>query len=82
MIELKKAHKSSTKNREELTKAKRCGCFHCNEIFTPIEIKKWVDNDQTAICPKCGIDSVIPENDEIQITNDLLGCLYLEYFNY
>ena len=27
--------------------------------FGPAEIDAWVDDDQTALCPKCGIDSVV-----------------------
>src|SRR3546814_3980653 len=33
--------------------------FYCCEIFDPKEVKDWVDRNDTALCPKCGIDSVI-----------------------
>lgn len=39
-------------------------CFHCCEIFPLSEITEFTsqrrDEKGTAICPKCGIDSVIP----------------------
>jgi len=42
-----------------------CGCFYCLERFTPNEIEEWIDDENgekalaTALCPKCGMDSVL-----------------------
>jgi hypothetical protein len=56
------AHEFCENNKEELQNDKRCGCFYCLEIFDPIEIKEWIpDTKGTAICPYCGVDSVIGE---------------------
>jgi len=52
--------KRSFKAREALEKAEQCGCYYCTRIYTPGFIKEWEDNDKTAICPICGIDSVVP----------------------
>lgn len=41
-----------------------CGCFYCEQLFSPREITEWIEEPnggQTAICPKCGIDSVLGE---------------------
>lgn len=62
------AHKYSSKHRDSILKSKKCGCFNCLEIFTANEITDWCDFDateigQTAICPKCSIDSVIGDYD-------------------
>ena len=59
---IKLAHKGSSLHKEELLNAKLCGCFHCKKTFLPTEIKEWVDDDDTALCPKCGIDSVLGSN--------------------
>ena len=50
--------------RDEILNSKLCGCFYCLETFRPDEIIEWHLEDengigQTALCPKCGIDSVI-----------------------
>jgi hypothetical protein len=58
--ELKKLHKGSIYNLPLIETAHRCGCFYCLQTFTPSEITKWADKGQTALCPKCGIDSVLP----------------------
>jgi hypothetical protein len=61
---LRTAHKRSTRHRAEIEASTVCGCFHCEEIFAPSEIEDWIDtrnpmSEQTALCPRCGIDSVI-----------------------
>jgi hypothetical protein len=63
------AHRYSSNHRESVLGSDLCGCFYCLSIFAPSEIKDWVDakedeidiNDkgQTALCPRCGIDSVL-----------------------
>lgn len=74
--ELKKTHRTSMYNRDFLLKnlenpLSKCGCFYCGEIYHPKEIVEWCDKQTTALCPKCGIDSVL---DEIQnvLSYDLL----------
>jgi hypothetical protein len=57
--ELIKLHEQSSNNRDKLKKYLLCGCFYCAETFHPSEIEEWAVKD-TAICPRCGIDSVIP----------------------
>jgi hypothetical protein len=61
------AHKRCSAHRTAVLAAKLCGCFYCCTIFEPGEITDWVDplsDDMqagtTALCPRCGIDSVIP----------------------
>lgn len=66
------AHKSSFKNKEDLLISKKCGCFYCLRIFEPIKIEEWLDNEETAICPYCGIDSVIGDSSGYTITRDFL----------
>ncbi|RZF62939.1 hypothetical protein EWE74_07025 [Sphingobacterium corticibacterium] len=62
MAYLEHAHKASSSHRAEMEDSTSCGCFYCLATFTPIEIVEWIDEPnggETAICPKCGIDSVL-----------------------
>lgn len=62
---LKISHKGSFKNKKELLDSKICGCIYCENTFSPKEIIEWIieaDKNETAICPKCGIDSLLSEN--------------------
>lgn len=67
------AHAFSSNHMQALLQDKTCGCFYCFKIFSPAEITDWVpDSDGTAICPYCGIDSVIGESAGYPITEDFL----------
>ncbi len=48
------------KNKKHISSLTMCGCFSCLEYFGSCEITEWTDNSQTALCPKCGADCVIP----------------------
>jgi hypothetical protein len=54
-----RAHKHASKHKSEILGSQSCGCFYCLESFHPSEIKDWIDDGKTAMCPRCGIDSVI-----------------------
>ena len=81
-----KAHKFSNNNMEKLKNDKLCGCFYCLEIYSPSEINEWIitDNDRerhgTAICPHCGIDSVIGESSGYPITKFFLNKMNKYWF--
>ncbi|MDR2639346.1 MAG: cytoplasmic protein [Helicobacteraceae bacterium] len=71
---LQKAHQESFANKAALAAQSKCGCFHCLKVFKPSEIVEWIEekSGQTAVCPYCGIDSVIGESAEREITADFL----------
>lgn len=64
MNEHLQARQFCTGHRKQVLASSLCGCFHCTETSAPGEIERWVDeNDegvgQTALCSRCGIDSVL-----------------------
>lgn len=68
-------------NENRLKKAGKCGCYYCGEVFDVNDIKEWVDDaPRTAICPYCGIDSVIHEGAVTPFTRSVLACLSREMF--
>ncbi len=79
--ELEKAHEFSVNNRPALEAPQRCGCFYCDGIFDSTEIKEWIkDKKGTALCPRCGIDSVIGESSGYQITSEFLKAMKSKWF--
>ena len=80
--QLHAAHKISYANKTRLSVPQKCGCFYCLRFFSSEDIVDWsVDKpDWTAICPYCGIDSVIGENDGYPLTEDFLEEMYEEWF--
>ncbi len=71
-IDYKEAHKSCINHGDKLKNDKRCGCFYCLSIFSPSEIEDWIDHNQTALCPFCGVDSVIGESSGYPVTKEFL----------
>uniref|UniRef100_UPI003F4C4C0B hypothetical protein n=1 Tax=Brachyspira catarrhinii TaxID=2528966 RepID=UPI003F4C4C0B len=71
----------SSNHKELLMKEDVCGCFYCVSIFIPKLITDWIEdqNDLTAICPYCGIDSIIPNHSDYQLNKELLKEMR-EYF--
>ncbi len=69
---IRDAHQHSSKHRSEILKSDLCGCFYCEKTFEPSEIVDWIDDQQTALCPKCGIDSVIGSASGFPISKDFL----------
>ena len=61
-MDIKEAHKHSSNHRKAITQSKECGCFCCLNTYPPKEIWEWIDSNETAMCPRCGIDSVLPDS--------------------
>ena len=71
MSDLLTAHRHASDNRAEIEGSRLCGCFCCQQVFPPDEIVAWsgldaadFDNPDaaiggTAVCPRCGSESVI-----------------------
>lgn len=78
------AHQYSGLNRELIMKSDQCGCFYCLETFEPTEITEWVDETNskgaTALCPRCGIDSVIGSASGFPITRAFLNSMRAYWF--
>ncbi|EHQ91688.1 hypothetical protein [Desulfosporosinus youngiae] len=75
------AHEFSSNHKEQLSKDKICGCFYCLKIYNPNEIEEWIkDINGTAICPYCGIDSVIGESSGYSITVEFLSKMKKYWF--
>jgi hypothetical protein len=83
-MEIIAADKHSISHRSEILTSEVCGCFYCLAIFPPSEIKEWVDAidgiGQTALCPKCGIDSVIGSNSGYPIGTEFLAQMRKHWF--
>jgi hypothetical protein len=74
------AHKHSSKHRAELQASTRCGCFFCFRTFPPTQITTWIDANQTALCPKCGIDAVIGSASTHRLDDAALRRMHIHFF--
>lgn len=59
----------------------RCGCFFCLSLFGPAEIQDWTDDGKTALCPRCGVDSVLPDLPLYTLDRTLLTEMHAQFFS-
>jgi hypothetical protein len=74
------AHTHGSRHGEEMARSAQAGCFYCCAVFSPSEISDWLDeaagdlsgavaSESTALCPRCGIDSVIGDASGFPVTD-------------
>lgn len=59
---LEYAHIGCSSHKAEIQTSSLGGCFYCLDTFDAAEIIEWIkepNGGETAICPMCGIDSVL-----------------------
>jgi hypothetical protein len=82
--DLRNAHEHSDNHRQEVIASNVCGCFYCCKTFSPAEIVEWCDDSegvgQTALCPRCGIDSVIGDRAGFELTEQFLSRMRSHWF--
>ncbi len=85
MVNLLAAHRHASHNRSEIEGSTLCGCFCCVQVFAPSEIVAFAGLDAadfanpdslkggTALCPRCGSESVIGDRSGYRIDAQFLG---------
>ena len=82
--ELNAFYTLSIRNEESINNSDFCGCFHCISIFPVADVKLSdliieKDGHRTAICPICGIDSVLGDA-SVEISAEILEMMNEYYF--
>jgi hypothetical protein len=88
--DLDSIHKYCDHYRELIERSERAGCFYCEQFFSPNEITDWIDGEQiesgstrdgvTALCPRCGIDAVLPSEAPMPVTAEMLAQTRYHWF--
>jgi hypothetical protein len=80
---LERAHDRSFRNKECIEKSTVCGCFFCLRHCRPIEVIDYIRREDTALCPHCGIDSLIGDASELPVSDtDFLLAMCTKWFDY
>lgn len=77
--ELKTLHRTSFGTALDARKSAECACFYCMSSFHGKDIRNVTierDGRETAICPLCGVDSVLPAS----IDSVTLALMHKVYF--
>lgn len=74
-------------NRKLLKRYKDCICLYCGREYPYTKVSNWVKDEPelTAICPFCGIDSVVPKRvknrvDKFTVTKEIQEAIKKYYF--
>ncbi len=73
LLEEYKSH--SVNNEIEILRSKKCGCFFCGSTFDARKVSQWEDGTNggaSAICPECGMATVIGDGSGLKVTRTLL----------
>lgn len=76
-MDVENAHVYCDKNEAFVRRSTKCGCFYCGEIFPVSSYIEFING--TAICPVCGIDSVLP-NCCVEISDEFLLKMHNRWF--
>ena len=70
----------ASQHRIAVQASESCACFSCFARFAPAQIVKWIDESQTALCPTCGLDSVLGAASGARMDEGFLRKLHLHAF--
>lgn len=77
---LEKLHTCCTNNRQTIAVSNRCYCFHCKASMDHGEITDYLEDGQTARCPHCGVDAIIPDGVDASINDDIIAQMHDYWF--
>jgi hypothetical protein len=76
------AARASENNKVAIAYSSMCGCYYCNRTFKASDVKDYVGRRDRALCPLCGIDSVVPDETMPEATDvEWLAKQYEYWFN-
>lgn len=79
--ELNKFHDTAFRSKEQLKESGQLGCFYCGHIYSYHLLEEFIERENIALCPICGIDAVmpmteIPKSEHVKLLEEM----YLRYF--
>lgn len=72
----------ASRHRTQLEASTRCACFFCFRTFSVTDITSWIEANQTALCPRCGLDAVLGNGAGHTIDDRFLRGMHAHYFAY
>jgi hypothetical protein len=79
---LRDAHAHCNNNKSEIAGSNWCGCFYCKSVFRASEVVEWIPPmfEHSALCPRCGIDSVIGDAAGLPLDDAFLSAMHACWF--
>lgn len=77
---IQEAIKYATSNKQSIQKSEKAACYYCLKTYNSSEVLEFIEPEGTALCPKCGIDSVLPSNSPYELLPEVLKELHKYWF--
>ena len=78
--EVRQAPILAMKNKDRIAESKRCGCYYCLETCNTEEVTEWTDGSETALCPHCHVDALIPDQSGVSLEKESLKAMRKYWF--
>jgi hypothetical protein len=73
-------HRHCTAHKDELRWSKIAGCFYCTSVFPATAVTQFLENERTALCLECMIDSVLGDATGFPIAPDFVAEMHQYWF--
>lgn len=73
-------HAYSSHNRDLIMSANKCYCFHCLKVVESRMVNEYIDDNQTALCPYCHVDTLIPDSIDQLIDDEAIEKMHKYWF--
>lgn len=72
----------TTNNDLEILQSHKCSCLFCRHTIDARDVQDWINDDQgvSAICPECGMDTLIGDASGYSFSKEELREINLTYF--
>ena len=78
--QMERLHAYCSHNQPLIDTSEKCYCFHCKAVMDRGEIESYIDEGKTALCPKCGIDSIIPDSIHEPVNESIISEMHEYWF--
>ncbi len=78
--QMERLHAYRSHNKDLIAKSEKCYCFYCKSVIKSSEIERYLDKEPTALCPKCGIDSIIPDAINEAVDESIISKMHEYWF--
>ena len=72
------------RNKKIILSGNKAACYYCCKIFDSKEVVDFIkekDGDSTALCPRCGIDTLISDS-QAELSPEFIKAMQQHYFKY
>lgn len=78
--QLNRLHAYSSHNRELVARSRKCYCFYCQSVSEAEQVTRYFEDEQTALCPNCGIDSILPDGIDEPLDESIISQMHDYWF--